>query len=254
MQNYDANPLKRFSNRVDNYIKYRPDYPDEIIDLFINELKLNPGSIIADIGSGTGIFTELLLKNNFTAYAIEPNNEMREAAERLLSGYSNFTSVNGSAEVTGLETHSMDLITSAQAFHWFNPEKAKIEFKRILKDNGWAALIWNSRIINSDKFMIEYENLLLKFSVEYSLVNHTNLNKKLFDIFYHDYKVANFPNKQSFDFEGLKGRLLSSSYAPDEKSPSYIPMINKLNDIFRECEQNGKVHFLYNTEVYYGKL
>lgn len=254
MQNFETDPLKRFSGRVDNYIKYRPKYPAALMDFFTGTLGLRSNDRIADIGSGTGILSEMLLKNNNSVYAVEPNKEMREAAERLLNGYGNLISINGSAESTGLAPHSIDLITSAQAFHWFNHEKAKIEFKSILKDNGWVVLIWNSRVINSDQFMIEYEDFLVKFSTDYNKVNHKNINEAAFKSFFNNYNVIGFPNKQSFDFEGLKGRLLSSSYAPDENSPDYLLMIKNLENLFHKFGNSGKVDFIYNTEVYYGKL
>jgi len=254
MKSYEADPLNRFSSRVDNYIKYRPGYPPEIIDFFKDTLNIIPESKIADVGSGTGIFSELLLKNNFTVFAVEPNHGMRKAAENLLGRYPDFNSINGSAENTGLQVKSMDAITSAQAFHWFNPDNTKAEFKRILKENCYLALIWNSRNNDASPFMTGYEKLLLNLSIDYSFVNHTNINKETFDKFFSSYDKVIFPNKQTFDFEGLKGRLLSSSYAPDENSPGHVPMINSLENLFRNYENNGTVDFIYDTEVYFGKL
>jgi ubiquinone/menaquinone biosynthesis C-methylase UbiE len=251
---YKNDPLKRFSNRVDNYIKYRPKYPPTVLEFLNDTLKLKPNDKIADVGSGTGILSELLLNNKNTVYAVEPNKDMREAAEKLLNSYNNFKSVDGAAESTGLPAGSIDIVTSAQAFHWFNHETAKIEFKRILRDNGWVVLLWNSRVINSNRFMIAYENFLLKFASDYTEVNHTNINKNIFENFFSKYESVQFPNMQSFDFEGLKGRLLSSSYVPDESSSTYIPMINALTALFHEFESSGKVDFIYNTEIYYGKL
>ena len=250
----ETNPLKRFSSRVENYVKYRPDYPISIMNFLKNSLSLKSNNIIADVGSGTGILSEMLLKNDNTVYAVEPNKEMREAAEKLLNRYIKFKSVNATAESTGLESKSIDLITSAQAFHWFNQEKAKIEFKRILKDAGWVVLIWNSRVVDSDEFMIEYEKFLLKFSTDYSKVNHKNISKDIFEKFFKKCYELNFPHTQSFDFEGLKGRLLSSSYAPDENSPGYVPMIQNLKELFQEHQINGVVEFNYTTEVYFGNL
>jgi len=254
MKSYEADPLSRFSSRVDNYIKYRPGYPPEIIDFLKDKLNIKPESKIADVGSGTGIFSELLLKNNYAVYAVEPNYEMREAAENFLGRYSDFNSISGSAENTGLPDKTMDAITSAQAFHWFNPDKTKAEFKRILKDDCYLALIWNSRKNDASPFMAEYEKLLLNLSVDYSIVNHSNINKETFDKFFGSYDKVIFPNKQTFDYEGLKGRLLSSSYAPDVTQPGHAPMLNSLENLFRKYENNETVEFIYNTEVYFGKL
>ncbi len=140
---YLADPKKRFSSRVENYIKYRPSYPIEIIDFLKEKNILTENTIIADIGSGTGILTRMFLDNNNQVYGVEPNKDMREAAEKLLQGFTNFTSLEGSAESTGIEENCVDLITAGQAFHWFDVEQAKREFKRILKPNGNIALIWN---------------------------------------------------------------------------------------------------------------
>lgn len=254
MQSHQTDPLKRFSSRVENYVKYRPGYPQEMMEFLKNNLNLKPSDRIADIGSGTGILSEMLLKNNNIVYAVEPNKEMREAAEKLLNGRSNFISIDGTAESSGLDSNSIDLITSAQAFHWFNHDKAKIEFNRILKNDGLVVLIWNSRVIDSGLFMIEYEKLLLEFSTDYTKVNHTNIDKNVFEKFFKNYQEVIFSNKQLFDFDGLKGRLLSSSYAPDKNSAAHSPMMDKLEKLFNEHQRNGTVDFIYNTEVYYGKL
>ena len=250
-----TNSTTRFSDRVENYIKYRPGYPAEIIDYLKSEGILKNDSMIADIGSGTGISTELFLKNGNTVYAIEPNKQMREAAERLLNGYSNFISVNGVAENTTLPDSSNDLLTAGQAFHWFDISKTKDEFKRILKPEGNVALLWNERKINSTPFLTDYENLLLKYGTDYKSVRHENIDdKKLSEFFDKGYKTKTFPNQQVFDFEGLKGRLLSSSYAPNESNPNYKQMIEALKQIFETHQQNGKVLFEYDTNIYTGKL
>ncbi len=254
MNNFESNPLKRFSDRVENYIKYRPKYPQALIDFLINDLKLIPENIGADIGSGTGIFSEMLLRNGNKVFGVEPNKEMREAAEKLLNGYPNFISINGTSESTNLEFQSIDLITAAQSFHWFDYPKTKEEFLRILKPNGWVVLIWNSRINDSSSFMNEYENFLLKFSVDYSKISHKNIDDKIFRNFFNTYESKNFSNSQSFDFEGLKGRLLSSSYIPNENNPNFYLMINELEKIFNRNENSGKVGFIYNTEIHYGHL
>jgi ubiquinone/menaquinone biosynthesis C-methylase UbiE len=173
-----SNSTTRFSDRVDNYIKYRPGYPAEIIDYLKTQNILKADSIIADIGSGTGISTEMFLKNSNTVHGVEPNKEMREAAERLLIGYKNFSSINGTAEETTLPIESIDIITAGQAFHWFDIPKAKNEFKRILKHGGFVVLIWNEKQLDSSPFMNAYEEMLLEFGTDYSEVKHENINDK----------------------------------------------------------------------------
>lgn len=249
------NSTTRFSDRVDNYIKYRPHYPRQILDYLKAQNVLADDSVIADIGSGTGISTELFLKNGNTVYAVEPNREMREAAERLLSGYKNFISVNGTAESTTLLNESIDLIIAGQAFHWFDIQKAITEFKRILKPGGNTVLMWNVKKLDSTPFMTEYENMLMTFGTDYKKVRHENLGDDIFKTFYtNSCDIKTFPNEQVFDFEGLKGRLLSSSYAPNEQSEDYKPMIIELERIFNKHSKNGRITFDYITRVYSGKL
>lgn len=246
-----SNSTTRFTNRVKNYIKYRPGYPEAIIDYLKSENVLKNDSIIADIGSGTGISAELFLKNGNTVYAVEPNDAMREAAEKLLAGYGNFRSINASAEDTTLPDGSIDLIVCAQAFHWFDIPKAKSEFSRILKPAGRICLMWNERILDGNPFLIDYEKLLIKYGTDYTAVRHENIDEnKLNEFFANGYTTRSFPNKQVFDLVGVTGRLLSSSYTPQYDSPLYEPMLAGLNEIFEKNQLNGKIEFLYETNVY----
>jgi SAM-dependent methyltransferase len=246
-----SNSTTRFTNRVENYIKYRPGYPIEVIEYLKSENILKPDSIIADIGSGTGISTEMFLKNGNTVYAVEPNAAMREAAEKLLSGYESFRSINASAEDTLLPDGSIDLIVCAQAFHWFDIPKAKSEFSRILKPDGRTCLIWNERILDGNPFLIDYEKLLKKYGTDYNDVRHENIDEnKLDEFFTNGYITCSFPNKQVFGLEGVTGRLLSSSYTPQKDSELYEPMLAGLNEIFQKNQANDKIEFLYETNIY----
>ncbi len=250
----NANPTTRFTDRVENYIKYRPSYPTEIIDYLKSEGILKSDSVIADIGSGTGISAELFLKNGDFVYGVEPNDAMREAAEKLCSAYSNFKSIIATAEETTLSDNSIDLIICAQAFHWFDIPKVKVEFKRVLKSTGRICLMWNERIIDGNPFLIDYENLLLKYGTDYKNVRHENIDEdKLNEFFDGGYIKKTFPNKQVFDLAGVTGRLLSSSYTPQYDSPLYEPMLAELNEIFEKDQVNGVIEFLYDTNVYVSK-
>ncbi len=248
------NPTNRFSNRVENYIKYRPGYPAEIINFLKLELKLLSSDIIADIGSGTGISSELFLKNGNKVIGIEPNDEMRLAGENLLRKYSDFTSIIGTAEATGLSNHSIDFIVSGQAFHWFNPEKTKTEFKRILKPEGVSILLWNSRKLDSTPFLVAYEDLLNKYATDYKEIYHRNSFQDLNSFFENGYQQKTFENYQLFNYHSLKGRLLSSSYVPLEGDENYEKMLVGLKEIFEEFKTDELVKFEYLTEVYYGKV
>jgi SAM-dependent methyltransferase len=250
------NSTQRFSSRVTNYIKYRPGYPTAILNLLGNKCGLTNSSAIADIGSGTGILTELFLKNGNPVFGVEPNLEMREAAERLLNNYPAFRSVPGTAEATTLPENSIDVIVAGQAFHWFDRAAAHREFLRILKPAGWVALIWNDRNITARPFFKAYEDLLLTYGTDYAAVGHKHADADAIGSFFrsHEFKQAVFPNQQAFDLEGLQGRLLSSSYAPEPGHPKHLPMLDALDKIFREHQANGKVTFEYDTTVYYGRL
>lgn len=247
---------RRFSGRVDNYIKYRPGYPDQVLETLKLECSLNKNSIIADIGSGTGILTEIFLNNGNRVYGVEPNLEMRQAAERLLLHYPNFMSINGRAEATTLPDSSVDFIAAGQAFHWFDREKAGIEFRRILKSDGFAVLLWNERLTRTTPFLIEYEALLDRFATDYQLVDHRLIDAETINVFYGDGGCVyrSFANVQKFDYEGLEGRLLSSSYVPDEQDPRYLPMLDELKRIFVDHQKQGLVDFEYRTQLYFGKL
>jgi ubiquinone/menaquinone biosynthesis C-methylase UbiE len=249
-------PTKRFSSRVENYVKYRPGYPPAILDLLARECRLTKESAIADVGSGTGILTELFLKTGNRVSAVEPNQEMRAAAERSLGGHPGFKSVAGTAETTTLPAQSVDIITASQAFHWFHRERTRREFVRILKPDGWVVLIWNDRKTASSTFLKAYEELLQLYATNYATIDHKQIDANVIRAFFEPgtFKLSVFENRQVFDFEGLKGRLLSSSYAPEPGHPKHGPMLEKLAAIFREHQDEGSVAFEYDTLVYYGHL
>jgi len=249
------NPTERFSNRVENYRKYRPGYPPDIITLLRSECGLNSESIIADIGSGTGLFSELFLVNGNRVFGIEPNDEMREAGEQTLAKYPNFRSVKGRAEATTLPDASADFVVAGQAFHWFERPKARHEFKRILKGSRWVVLAWNGYRVESSRMMAAYQRLVSQYGTDYSEVQREVVGIDV-ESFYapNRCRCAKFSFKQRFDYEGLEGRLLSSSYAPGSSHPNYEVMLQDLRAVFDANEDNGQVNFDYETEVYYGQL
>jgi len=250
------NSTKRFSSRVENYIRYRPGYPEEILGLLREECGLTQDSLIADIGSGTGKLTELFLIHGNPVWGVEPNQEMREAGERLLKHFPKFTSVNGTAEATTLLDQSADFIIAGQAFHWFDRERCRPEFGRILKPGGWIAIIWNDRRTEATPFLVDYEKLLVDFSTDYEQVNHRRADdpKTVREFFGSQPRLKSFPYSQVFDFEGLKGRLLSSSYAPEAGQPKHEEMLARLRDIFDRHQHDGRVVFEYDTRVHYGRM
>lgn len=247
-----SDTVNRFSNRVENYVKYRPGYPPEVLETFRAEMNLTENSVIADIGSGTGISAKVFLENGNTVFGIEPNAAMREAAEEFLNNFPKFKSIDGTAENTTLSDSSVDFITAAQAFHWFDPAKTRAEFGRILRAEGFVVLIWNERQLNTNGFLREYENLLIKFGSDYEKVRHDNIDeKKLRDFFQTDFSRKKFQNVQRLDFQGLKGRLLSLSYMPSETDKLFEPMITELQSLFDKYAENGKIEILYDTNIFY---
>jgi len=250
----ENDPTRRFSSRVENYVRYRPGYPKEILALLKSECGMTNRSVIADIGSGTGKLTELFLGNGNPVFGVEPNRDMREAGERWLKPFANFTSIDAAAEETSLPNSAVDFIVAGQAFHWFDRAKCREEFTRILKPGGWVVLIWNDRKTEATQFLIEYEKLLQTYATDYSKVDHKNIDDTVVrEFFGYAPMKTKIPNAQHFDFEGLKGRLLSSSYAPDKGQPGHIEMLRELEMVFNARQQNGRVEFAYDTVVYYGK-
>jgi SAM-dependent methyltransferase len=249
-------PTLRFSSRVRNYVKYRPRYPAAVVQLLADECGLDSSAVIADVGSGTGILSELFLAHGNRVFGVEPNEAMRAAAEELLGGYSSFSSVAGRAEATTLPGNSVDFVTAGQAFHWFVRASARVEFQRILKQEGWVVLVWNERRSGPDPFMQAYERLLQHYATDYTAVDHRFLGDSEIDSFFGPggHEVASFENSQRFDYEGIEGRLLSSSYAPEQGHPNHAPMLKYLREVFDQYQKDGFITFWYETRVYYGRL
>lgn len=249
------NATSRFSDRVENYVRYRPGYPAEALQALREECGLKPEHVIADIASGTGIWTRLLLENGNHVFAVEPNAEMREAGEGLLADFSRFTSVEGTAEATSLPDASVDFVTAAQAAHWFDRERARREFARLLKPGGWLVLLWNERVVDGTAFLREYEDLLLKFGTDYKDVRHERTTEAVNEFFDPEpYRERVFAMRQEFDYAGLEGRLLSSSYAPGPEHSQHRPMLGELRRLFDKYAGNGKVGVDYKTRVYFGRV
>lgn len=243
---------QRFSNRVDRYARYRPSYPVSLIDSILDK-STREYPIAADIGSGTGIFTRLLLERGCRVYAVEPNEPMRAKAEQELAEYSGFESIEGQAENTSIPDRSVDLVACAQAFHWFANETAAREFDRILRDGGFTVLIWNERKVAVDAFHEGYEDLLHRFSSEYTQVDHRNIDIEWIEQLFcrHAIEIEHHGNHQFLDWEGLKGRLESSSYFPLPQDPRYEPSMNEFYRLYQRCQINGMVRLEYDTVAYF---
>jgi SAM-dependent methyltransferase len=249
-------PTARFGDRVADYVATRPGYPPAVLNLLRAEAGLTPASIVADVGSGTGLSARLFLENGNTVYGVEPNAEMRAAGEQFLAGYPGFHGVAGTAEATTLLDASIDLVVAGQAFHWFDPPRARAEFRRILRSGGFVVLMWNTRRVDTSPFLRGYEQLLQRYGTDYREVVHTNVDHAKLAAFFGPGGFQSFKldNEQLFDREGLKGRLRSSSYTPPPGHPNFEPMMADLNRLFDTFHENGRVRFEYDTELYVGRL
>jgi ubiquinone/menaquinone biosynthesis C-methylase UbiE len=247
---------QRFSNRVADYVRYRPGYPAAVLDLLRAECGLQSNHFIADVGSGTGILSKLFLENGNRVFGVEPNAEMRQAGEEYLASYDAFSSIAGSAESTTLDDASVDFVAAGQAFHWFEQTATRREFSRILKPAGSVVVLWNERLTDTTPFLRDYEDLIRKFGTDYSRVNESYPREnQMRDFFQHQaYRQERLPNFQVFDFEGLAGRVRSSSYMPASGHPNFAPMMANLDRVFRSHQQGGNVRIEYLTRLYFGRL
>jgi SAM-dependent methyltransferase len=252
----EMNPLERFSDRVGDYVRYRPGYPRELVAVLQSECGLTSEAVVADIGCGPGNLAILFLENGNTVFGVEPNAAMRAAGERVLERFPRFHAVDGRAEATGLPVALADFATAGQAFHWFDPAAARAEFRRILKAGGWVVLVWNERSPGPSAFGDAYEAILVRHGVNYRAIRESRGDEISIGAFFGhaDFQRATFTHAQSFDFEGLKGRLLSSSYAPRSGQPGHEPMLRELREVFDRFHEAGQVRFEYETTMWYGRL
>ncbi len=249
-------PTERFTDRVDTYVRHRPSYPPEILRAIRDGLRVAPPAVCADVGAGTGIFSALLLDEGFGVVAVEPNDAMRDASIRILGGRPRFEAVRGTAEATGLPDACVDFVAAAQAFHWFDPPRAKVELTRVTRPPHPVALVWNSRSLDATPFLRAYEALLVRLSDDYVKVRNHNLGEATFASFFgprgHERRV--FPTRQELDREAFLGRVLSSSYVPGASHPRHAEVVAAMHALFDAHEEDGHVAFLYDTEVYMGSL
>jgi len=249
-------PVARFSDRAEDYAKYRPHYSHDVVDAVRQACGLTPQHLIADIGCGPGMLAEVFLDNGNPVIGVEPNREMRIAGEKYLVKYPNFTAVDGSAEATTLGESSVDYVIAGQAFHWFRPPEARVEFARILKPGGWTVLVWHDRDIGSTPFLRAYETFLRQHAVDYEQVTHKYLaSYEALQRFFEPDEMRQIKqhNEQRLDFDGLRGRLLSSSYIP-KSGEKHEAMIRALPELFSEHAVHGHVVLEYDTKIYYGHL
>jgi SAM-dependent methyltransferase len=255
-------PTERFSNRVDDYVRYRPSYPADAVDFVVNALGLTDasspeGRVVAELGAGTGIFSALLLERRVRVHAVEPNEAMRRRSESLLGRHEGFSSIDGTAEATGLPSGSVDAVVAAQAFHWFDPEAAREETRRILRSNGVnAALLWNARRLTGSPFLEGYEALLLAQGTDYARVRHQDVaSRQAVEAFFGGpYDTWSTRNEQRVDWDGLRGRAASASYVPSASHPLHDAFFEALRRLFDATAEGGFVRFVYDVDVRFARV
>jgi len=249
-----VDPTARFSNRVTDYVKFRPSYPEAVFDALVARLGAELPRVAADIGSGTGIFSRGLLARGFDVHAVEPNPQMRAEAVRARGSEPRFHSGSGRAEATELPDESVALVVAAQAFHWFDTELCRSEWRRVLMPGGIVGVVWNQRRLGS-AFMASYEALLQRLE-EYGRVSRWQRDEAaIVDLFGAGrFETLEVPNQQSFDWEGLRGRVLSSSYVPKPGQPGHEELMLELRRSFDVHARSGSVQFDYATRLHIGRL
>jgi SAM-dependent methyltransferase len=259
---HETDPLRRFSNRVSDYDRFRPRYPAALIDTLRDLAGLTPRDVVADVGSGTGILTRLLLDSGHRVFAVEPNAAMRAVAERDFSDNARFTSVDGAAERTTLPDGSVDVVTAAQAFHWFDRDACRREFTRILRGQsdvtprarGNVALVWNTRRTDGNAFMRDYERLLVECAIDYTAVDHRHVDEAALAAFFVDYERAVIPFEEALDWEATRGRMASASYVPSPENAGYADIVAGLREAFERHARDGRVVWTYDSEVTVGRV
>lgn len=250
-----TDPTLRFSNRVENYVKYRPTYPAALVDVLRRHGALHEGDRIADVGSGTGFLAELFLRAGHRVYGVEPNAPMRAAGEAYLAAWPRFVSLDGTAERLPLPDGAVEAVTAGQAFHWFDAAAARREFARVLVQHGRVVLVWNARRLQGDPFHEDYERLLREHGTDYVAVRHQGVDDAALGAFYGgSFTTETLPHHQDLDYAAFEGRLLSSSYAPDAGQPGHERMVDDLRAVFARHQRDGRVTLRYGTRIHFGRL
>ena len=244
---------KRFTDRVEDYARYRPSYPDAAID-YLKTLCPPPGPVV-DVGFGTGLFTERLLLAGYIVTGLEPNRAMLEVGDAAMRRYENFASMPGTAERLPVAAGSFGMIVAAQSFHWFDPEPTRKAFARALRPGGWVSLIWNNRETDTTPFLVGYEAALNKYCPDYAKISATHAAEQEIEAFFAPDEVTkrSFPNHQELDWDGVRGRMMSSSYVP-KSGPSHDALLGEVETLFQQEAKAGTVEVRYQTVLFSGQL
>lgn len=249
-------PADRFSNRADAYTRGRPSYPPAIVERLERAGALRAGSTIVDLGVGTGLSAEPFLQRGHAVIGVEPNGDMRTAGDRYLSEFASYRSVAGAAEQTSLPAAVADLVIAGQAFHWFDASRVAIEARRLLKPNGWAALIWNDRQSSGSAFLAGYEALLRTHGIDYTKVLHRHVDQAAIARFFApaQAEVETFDNPRALDRDDLVALAGSASYLPAAGDPRHHALMHALNLLFESHAQGGTVQMMYRTRMHHARI
>jgi SAM-dependent methyltransferase len=249
------NPTERFSDRADAYVRARPTYPDAVVAHLERAGALGPGATVVDLGVGTGLSAEPFLRAGYAVTGVEPNDAMRESGDRFLAAWPRYRSVKGTAEATGLPAHCARLAIAGQAFHWFDPPRARAEALRILVPGGWAALMWNDREVTGDAFAEGYEALCHRFGRDYDTIRTRHVDPEaLAEFFGRVPAMAEFAHVRRLDFETMAALAASASYLPAPGTTGHEPLMKALRGLFDACSSDGMIALRYRLRVHCAPL
>jgi SAM-dependent methyltransferase len=246
--------VRRFDDRVDDYERWRPGYPAGV-EAALREAGLGAAGDVADVGCGTGKLARVLLEAGHRVVGVEPGAAMRAAARRALGTHPRWRLVAGRAEATGLAGACVDAVTAAQAFHWFEPDAARAEFRRVLRPGGLAALVWNDRDVDGCPMLAEYERLLRAHAPAYAALERRGGGDAGVHAFFAPSRALerSLPLVQRLPWEGVAGRARSASYVPRD-GPDHDALFAGLRAAFERHARHGLVELRHDTRVFVGRL
>jgi ubiquinone/menaquinone biosynthesis C-methylase UbiE len=247
---------KRYAGRVDVYRRYRARYPREVFDFVREHCGLTAASVMADVGSGTGMLAEVFLENGNRVFAIEPNAEMRDVCKELEALYSGLRCIDGMAEATTLPEHSVDIVMAGRAFHWFNQEQCRPEFLRILRPGGWVMLVNLARSTGPEPLLRDFQDLRMKYGLDYAeTVAQFDMDAACRKFLARaEIRSAEFPVIQKLSYEELEGQTASFSVMPQPADAAYPAMQRALRDYFTRYHSGGTVLVPMDCTIYVGQL
>jgi SAM-dependent methyltransferase len=250
------NSTQRFSDRVESYLAGRPRYPAEVVAHLENCGALPAGGVVADVGVGTGLSAEPFLAAGHRVIGIEPNAPMRAAGEEFLERFAGYRAQDGSADATGLAAGSVDLVLAAQAFHWFDPLAFRAESRRILRDGGWAALLWNDRDLSATPFLAGYEALMIEYGNDYQAIRYRHQGTEAIPLYFGGRTPApvEFRHRRTMDWPTLAALAGSASYLPAPGQPRHAELMAALRALFDAEARAGTIDMRYVCRVHAAPL